>query len=192
MQEETKKLVHYKGYIGEFDYNSDIWEICVDEDFSNRDYLHFKNIYVENLELPKGLKSCRLMFYGCVLPKDFTLGDKFDTSTITDMSDMFLECKLSENFTLGHSFDTYNVTNMNGMFCSCKLPENFSLGYKFDTSKVLNMECMFAECEIPENFLLGDKFYTSKVLNMSYMFEDCKMPLSFKEKYRGLIEESQK
>ncbi len=41
------------------------------------------------------------MFYYCSLPKSFTLGEKFATSNVTDMSGMFCKCKLHEDFSLG-------------------------------------------------------------------------------------------
>lgn len=74
------------------------------------------------------------MFEECELPKDFTLGEHFDTSNVTDMSDMFSYCSLSYGFSLGEHFTTSNVTSMVGMFYACKLPEGFSLGEHFDTS----------------------------------------------------------
>ena len=73
---ETQSLTYYKGEIGEFDYDPNIWEIRND----GRDYLYFKNVYVEDLELPKGLNSCHRMFSACKLPENFTLGNNFNTS----------------------------------------------------------------------------------------------------------------
>lgn len=78
--------------------------------------------------------------------KDFTLGEHFDTSNVTDMSDMFSYCSLSYGFSLGEHFTTSNVTSMVGMFYACKLPEGFSLGEHFDTSNVTDMRWMFEKC----------------------------------------------
>ena len=134
------------------------------------------------------------MFADCRLPENFTLGSKFYTSSVRDTSYMFSGCEMPENFTLlddDDNFNTLNVTDMSGMFEKCKLPENFSLGYKFDTSKVNDMLGMFKECIIPEKFTLGDKFNTSNVEYMKDMFKDCQMSNSFKDKYQDLILEPQ-
>lgn len=54
---------------------------------------------------------------------------------------MFNKCRLPEGFTLGDKFDTSNVTDMGCMFNGCKLPDGFTLGDKFDTSRTTS--CFF-------------------------------------------------
>ena len=41
------------------------------------------------------------MFQECVFPKDFTLGDKFDTSQVISMFYMFYQSDMSKGFSLG-------------------------------------------------------------------------------------------
>ena len=72
------------------------------------------------------------MFMGCKLPKGFTLGNKFDTSNVKDMSWMFSSCVLPERFTLGDKFDTSNVGDMNHMFKRCRY-DNISFREYFKT-----------------------------------------------------------
>lgn len=57
------------------------------------------------------------------------------------MQGMFQDCEMPVGFSLGNKFDTSNVTNMRGMFNGCKMPVGFSLGDKFDTSNVTYMSC---------------------------------------------------
>ena len=67
----------------------------------------------------------------------------FDTSSVTDMSNMFYGCILS---TLDlSSFDTSAVTNMNNMFKYCKRLTTLDLS-SFDTSAVTSMGFMFYNC----------------------------------------------
>ena len=178
----NQNLIHYAGEIGEFDYDPNIWEIS---DYFGRKYLHFRNVYVENLELPKGLTSCYRMFDFCKLPENFTLGDKFNTVNVTDMRSMFEDCEIPEGFSLGEKFDTSHVTNMSAMFMHCELPAGFTLGDNFDTSSVKDMTAMFSKCSLPEGFTLGEKFNTSSVKIMKAMFEFCKLPRGINNQYNA-------
>lgn len=67
----------------------------------------------------------------------WTLGDKFDTSKVTNMDWMFRYASLPND--LGNKFNTINVKTMSSMFLSSYPPAGFSLGNKFDTSNVENM-----------------------------------------------------
>ena len=80
---------------------------------------------------------------------------------------------MSSGFSLGDKFSTSNVRNMSSMFRQCIMPSGFSLGNKFDTSKVIDMSCMFQECIMPSGFSLGDKFDISSVANMFDIFKMC-------------------
>lgn len=120
------------------------------------------------------------MFYESTLPEGFTLGDKFDTSSVKFLSQMFCNCgKLPVGFTLGDKFDTHSAININSMFYGCSLQEGFTLGDKFDTSNVEDMRWLFAYCKLPEGFSLGNKFNTSSVKYIAYMFQGCEFPEVF-------------
>lgn len=117
------------------------WEFGGDVKVSRKTGNMIGNI---DLEYDKDIIVC--------LSKDFSLGDKFDTSNVTDMSYMFSgEVAFNEgsrviNFSFGDKFDTSSVTNMSGMFGEdgkYNATKNFSLGDKFDTSNVTDMSYMF-------------------------------------------------
>lgn len=159
---------HYEGILGTFDYNDEEFKLIT----VGPTYLHYcgKGLSVD---LPKGCVSTRYMFSYCELPEGFTLGDKFDTSNVTNMSGMFYNCKLPAGFSLGGKFDTSSVVYMRHMFRNCKLPDGFSLGEKFDTSNVTDMSGMFSLCRMKGAFSLGDHFHTGSVEDMDSMFAGC-------------------
>ena len=86
------------------------------------------------------LSNCHAMFKGMsnILEINFT---DFDTSKVTDMSEMFMKCNSLQNLDLSN-FDTSNVEDMSYMFSFCASLENIEIS-KFKTSKVTNMERMF-------------------------------------------------
>lgn len=58
--------------------------------------LHFRG--GSSVELPLNCSSCYYMFYERELPEGFTLGDKFDTSRVVDMSHMFFQVSYAKRF----------------------------------------------------------------------------------------------
>lgn len=176
--------VYYRGELGNFWYNPNEFEI-IDGPWKG-EHLHYYG-KGESVDLPKGCKNTRYMFYGRKLPDGFTLGDNFtfNTGDVINMEGMFSYCELPKGFTLGVDFDTINVTNMKSMFQGCKIPNGFTLGNKFDTSNVTNMVNMFSECNLPAGFTLGDKFDTSNVGDMNHMFKRCRYDnVSFREYFK--------
>lgn len=165
--------VHYKGALGVFDYNPDMFEIRygLGNKFSpdaRVEHLHYRGKTL-NISLPKGCINTNYMFLECKLPEGATLSDDFNTKEVKNMRGMFFDAELPEGFSLGSNFDTCNVKDMTCMFYNCVLPEGFNLG-NFDTSKVKYMDNMFMYCKLPEGFTLGDKFDTSNVKDMCSMF----------------------
>ena len=124
--------------------------------------------------------------------KDLDLSN-FNTSSVTDMSEMFCDLENLAFFDLSN-FDTSNVTNMSymlagmnsltfldlsnfntskvtdmsGMFDALSGLTSLDL-FNFDTSKVTNMYAMFANMSSLISLNLSN-FDTSKVTNMRYMF----------------------
>ena len=94
----------------------------------------------------------------------------FDTSKVTNMSDMFEHCNKLKELDLS-KFDTSKVTDMNGMFYACSSLKELDLS-KFDTSKVTNMCCMFGWCRNLKELDLSN-FDTSQVTDMRSMFKGC-------------------
>ena len=95
----------------------------------------------------------------------------FNTSNVTNMSYMFEACGGLKNLDLS-SFNTSNVTGMVDMFGNCKNLETVSLS-SFDTSKVTSMEGMFLGCEKLTSLDLSN-FNTGNVTRMDSMFYACR------------------
>ena len=94
----------------------------------------------------------------------------FVTSNVTDMHHMFSDCSNLTSLDLSN-FDTSNVTDMSWMFYECNNLTSLDVS-SFDTSKVTNMYGMFAGCNNLTSLDLNN-FNTSSVTNMSYMFSGC-------------------
>ena len=97
----------------------------------------------------------------------------FDSSDITDMSNMFSNCSSLEEINLTNKFNTNKVINMESMFEGCKNLIFLDLS-NFDTSNVINMNFMFSGCLSLEEIKLTNKFNTNKVIDMKSMFNNCK------------------
>ncbi len=95
----------------------------------------------------------------------------FDTTNVTDMSQMFYCCEKLTNLDVSN-FKTSNVTKMDRMFMGCEILTTIDVS-NFDTSKVTDMESMFCQCEKLTNLNVNN-FNTSNVTDMSHMFSFCK------------------
>ena len=80
----------------------------------------------------------------------------FDTSLVSDMSNMFKGCTALSNLDLS-SLNTSNVTTMNNMFDGCENLTSLNLS-SFDTSKVKTMNDMFSSCPNLAKLTLGKNF----------------------------------
>ena len=88
----------------------------------------------------------------------------FDTSNVTDMSNMFSDCS---SLTSIPQLDTSNVTNMRSMFTRCS---SLTTIPHIDTTKVTNMYRMFNGCS---SLTTIPQINTSNVTDMEYMFNGC-------------------
>lgn len=110
------------------------------------------------------------MLTGCgsgVTSLDFS---GWDTSNVTNMSFMFSNNDYINRYDLT-SFDTSNVTDMSWMFSGSN-----SLRYvanNFNTSAVTTMECMFLECKVLNNITSLQGWDVSNVTTMKNMFRRC-------------------
>ena len=68
----------------------------------------------------------------------------FNTSSVTDMSQMFLGCSSLTSLNLSN-FNTWNVTDMRYMFGGCNHLTSIDL-YNFNTANVNDMRYMFQGC----------------------------------------------
>ena len=94
----------------------------------------------------------------------------FDTSNVTNMSNMFYKCNNLTSLDLSN-FNTGNVTDMGGMFSSCNALTSLNLG-SFDTGNVTSMSGMFSGCYSLTSLDLSN-FDTGNVTDMSWMFSGC-------------------
>ena len=93
----------------------------------------------------------------------------FDTSKVTNMSNMFLGMSNLTSLNLSN-FDTSQVTNMAGMFFNILLLTTLDFS-SFNTSKVTSMSNMFNNMPSLTTLDLSS-FDTSNVTDMRYMFSD--------------------
>ncbi len=109
------------------------------------------------------------MFFGCSsLTKLDVTG--FNTSNVTDMSNLFAYCDELESLDVS-GFDTSKVTKMRSLFSNCEKLEYIDVS-GFDTSKVTLMDDMFADCHALK-YVDVSGFDTSNVTDMSYLFCGC-------------------
>ena len=111
------------------------------------------------------------MFYNCGNLISLEGIKNWDTSKVTGMSYMFYNCGKLTSLDLS-GWDTSKVTNMGGMFQSCKNLTNLEGLENWDTSKVTNMNSMFYDCGKLTSLDLSE-WDTSKVTNMGNMFYNC-------------------
>ena len=68
------------------------------------------------------------MFYDCSSLNNLDGISKWDTKSVTDMSEMFSRCSSLNNLDGISKWDTKSVTDMSEMFSGCgtnKIPNNF-------------------------------------------------------------------
>ena len=94
----------------------------------------------------------------------------WDTSYITDMSNMFSGCWQLTSLDVSN-FDTSNVTSMDNMFYGCSSLTSLDVS-NFNTSNVTSMDNMFNDCSSLTSLDVSN-FNTSNVTYMSYMFNGC-------------------
>ena len=95
----------------------------------------------------------------------------FDTSNVTDMSDMFTYCLSLTELDVS-KFDTSKVTNMGSMFNDCDSLTALDVS-NFDTSNVTDMRWMFDGCDSLTTIYVSDKFVTEAVQTSDDMFFFC-------------------
>ena len=103
----------------------------------------------------------------------------WDTSNITDMSDMFKDCSSLTNLDVS-GFDTSSVTNMGGMFNGCSSLTSLDV-LSFNTSKVKDYGSfakMFSGCSSLKSLDLSNfdfsNTYASNYTGMYELLRDCR------------------
>ena len=116
---------------------------------------------------PKLPPNCASLFGGYNSLLNASGLENFDTSEVTNMSNMFGGCYKLQNINL-KNWNTCNVTNMSNMFNGCFELQSVDLT-TWNTDKVENMSRMFWCCYGLVNLDLSS-FNTKSVTNMSGMF----------------------
>jgi surface protein len=117
------------------------------------------------------LTDIAYMFYYCEKLTAIDDVSKFNTSNVTDMSNMFLGCSSLSSLDLSE-FEVGKVNNTSYMFCNCSSLEKLDLS-TFKTSEELNnMAYMFFNCAKLTSLDLS-AFNTSNVTNMNCLFAGC-------------------
>lgn len=102
----------------------------------------------------------------CKLPTDFSLGDKFDTSKVFDMTGMFAKAKLPEGFILGEKFTFGTAINPSNMFCCVEFPKRFSLNdFTFTANR--DYADMFSGCKFPVGF--PNRWFPYQAIGKNYL-----------------------
>ena len=116
------------------------------------------------------LPSCKQMFEHCtkIVSIDFS---KFDSTGITDMSNMFYECTSLEYINFGNSFDTSSVITMENMFYGCSKLIALDLSM-FKTESLTTMTSMFFSASSLVSLDLSS-FNTTSVENMNNLCYKC-------------------
>lgn len=104
--------------------------------------------------------------------KEIKLGEKFNTSCVSDMSSMFKDCISLQALDLS-MLDMSSVTTTNNMFDYCIKLSYVKFGHIVGSAKLKDMSNMFLNCERLVTADLSG-FNTSNVNDMSSMFEGCK------------------
>ena len=115
--------------------------------------------------------DCHGMFFQLMALTSIDFGDNFNTSNVTDMSEMFYGCSYLTSLDLSN-FNTSNVRSMYGMFCYCNRLTSLDLT-NFNTANVTDMSRMFSYCNLTSLDL--SNFNTANVTDMSGMFRWCRL-----------------
>ena len=122
--------------------------------------------------------DCSGLFDGCFSVKTIEFGDVFDTSQVTDMSNMFYQCMALKTLDLS-GFDMHKVRSMFGMFAHCENLEKLKLGRTGWRAywgrfwiQTADLSYMFWYCESLKELDLS-RFHTGKAGKMEGMFGKC-------------------
>lgn len=121
----------------------------------------------------KGATTAAGMFMNCYNLETVDLSG-FETSTVTDMSNMF-DMSDGEYSRLSYlnlsNLNTSNVTDMRQMFSGCTALSSLDID-SWDTRKVTDMREMFNDCSSLHGLNIPN-FKTSNVTDMALMFSNC-------------------
>ena len=132
-----------------------------------------EGLYTILLKFNISIKDCSHMFYNCRNIINIDLS-KFNTSNVTNMSNMFGSCNSLISLPYISKWNTKNVTNMSDMLSGCESLKSLPDISKWNTINVINMSHMFFNCKSLKFLPDISKWNTINVINMSHMFFNCK------------------
>ena len=133
------------------------------------EYRWAKSLDFNNAFFVDGCRSMRGMFFHNQFITELDLSG-WDTSSVTDMSEMFCFCSSIRELDLA-PLDTSSVTDMSAMFSRCGFTGRLDLS-GFDTSSVTDMSDLFFQSWLLQEVDLSS-FDTSRVTDMSSAFYGC-------------------
>ena len=117
----------------------------------------------------KNVTTMRGMFYKSNSSAPLLDLSNFDTSNVTDMSEMFYRCRKLTSLDVS-SFNTSNVKDIGQMFADCTFLQSLDVS-GFDTSNVTSMYRMFFRCIHVQNldlsnFIIKDNVNTDSIVDV--------------------------
>ena len=181
-----------------------------DKDYPLSEYYILKKNEIKNNELEvklnqiKPLTDMSNMFHSDdneqIYLSDISLINKWDTSNVTDMSNLFYNCSLLKDIKFISNWDTSNLTNISNLFYNCinltsiddiskwnleKVENMSNLFYNckniislpdissWNTKSVKDMRSIFCNCSSLKSLPDISKWNTEKVTNMTGLFRNC-------------------
>jgi surface protein len=129
----------------------------------------FEHVVFNSSFVGASLTNGSRWFYGMTKLTNITCLEYFNTSAMTDMSEMFRGSSSLTSLDLSN-FNTSKVTDMSNMFDNSSGLTTLDLN-TFDTRKVNDMYRMFADCTNLRTIYVGDNWSTAA--SSSRMFENC-------------------
>ena len=155
-------IKHYKGKLGEFDYDDTLWEICLKRELPgySKDVAESEDQvvhYIGNssvVNIPKGLINYCLLFYKCIFNDTFIL-EYADLTNCISADRMFSYCKFLKGIDLKNNFDTRNCKNKNFhmLFVESEFYDFINLGSNF---YIFSSGTMFGWCKFQTGCNLKD------------------------------------
>ena len=108
------------------------------------DNTKLKTLDLSSFSTPQ-LSYLSSMFSGDVGLEELTLSPNFNTSRVSDFSNLFYNCSSLKELDVS-MFNTANATNTTSMFYNCKSLESLDVT-NFNTAKVVNANSMFYACD---------------------------------------------
>ena len=121
------------------------------------------------------------LFSNCTLLTSIPDISNWDTINVTNISNLFYHCISLNSIPDISKWNIENVTNMSYLFYDCKSLTTLPDISKWDTSKITDMRGIFSNCNSLTTLPDISKWNTENVTNMSGIFHNCKKLLKLPE-----------